>query len=401
MAASGGLLMPTVMLSATPHGATLSPAWWSNPLANPLLMGMGALMGHTPQAASTPAGGGMGGFLTGQGSGGSSTLASDAPPPSAASLRVSQPHHQQQQQQQDAARQPPASAAHGATQGPAEGWSADAPIATAGSSKPSLPSPSSAFDARAALGSLAGSASGVGGEAGSNVKAISQLPSPTALRPGTSLSASGGILGAILAAQQRGLVQSLPGAPSARPPTLPGFSPSLFLKALSPTNAGKDLSSPNWLTNALTTPKVVPSEGAGAGDTDSAEGAKGWQPAVGAHGGCEGSADDTAMAGQAADQDSGSSEGLAGAAVGGGGGGLRARRAAKVAAKLSSSDGPGALAEGSEKDSEKEKPGSGDRKRPLADGDCHGGKKGLEGNMRVGNKKRPPPLLLAVGGAVS
>jgi hypothetical protein len=72
-----------------------------------------------------------------------------------------------------------------------------------------------------------------------------------------------------------------------------------------------------------------------------------------------------------------------------------------VAAKLSSSDGPGARAEGSEKGSEKEKPGSGDRKRPLADGDSHGGKKGLEGNMRVGNKKRPPPLLLAVGGAVS
>jgi len=204
-----------------------------------------------------------------------------------------------------------------------------------------------------------------------------------------------------VAAQQRSLVPSLSGAPSARPHTLAGFSPSFYLMALSPTTVGNYLSSPSWLSNALMTPKVVSSEGAGAGDTDSAEGAKVWQPAVGAHGGCEESANDTAMAGKATDQDTGSSEGLAGAGVGGGGGGLRARRAAKVAAKLSSSDGPGARAEGSEK----EKPGSADRTRPLADGtdsvDSHGGKRGLEGDMRVGNKKRPPPLLLAVGGAVS
>jgi hypothetical protein len=112
---------------------------------------------------------------------------------------------------------------------------------------------------------------------------------------------------------------------------------------------------------------------------------------------------------------SGAMGGVAGVAGRGGVGGLRARRAAKVAAScLPSSDGAEACspaAEGSGKESRAEFEliqCQELRKRPLAaDGtgqDCTNsreGKKSCERETRGGNKKRPPPLLLAVGGTVS
>jgi len=241
---SGPLSMPLVMQAATPHATGLSPAWWSNPLTphNPLshLLGMGSLLGQTPQAASTPAGGGVGGFLMGQGSG----VGGDAPAASAASQNA-----HQQLPQQDAARQPPASGAPAA----ADAWSADAAGGAGSSAKPA---------AQAVSHTCIPTASGAGADAVS-------MP---ALQPSQPSSSGGGIFGALMGAQRHQLhqhapMQSLPGIslPSGatatnRPSTLPGFSPSLFLMSQSPTSGAaqsSDSNSPSWLANPLMTPKDV------------------------------------------------------------------------------------------------------------------------------------------------